>query len=89
KELLTEEEKRTNHILSEQRRRNVIRNGFQTLAELVPSLGVGTGMGKSKSVILTRTAEYIRTIEEQNRRLQETLSGLEVRVEEKRRAMYA
>ncbi|KAJ3416293.1 hypothetical protein HDV05_002233 [Chytridiales sp. JEL 0842] len=38
KELLTEEEKRANHILSEQKRRNLIRIGFQTLTELVPGL---------------------------------------------------
>ncbi|KAI8805623.1 hypothetical protein BJ742DRAFT_819463 [Cladochytrium replicatum] len=38
KDLLTEEEKRANHIASEQKRRNMIRTGFAQLVELVPGL---------------------------------------------------
>lgn len=38
KELLSEAEKRQNHILSEQKRRNTIRSGFREITELVPTL---------------------------------------------------
>ena len=38
RENLTEEQKRANHIQSEQKRRNLIRTGFDELCSLVPSL---------------------------------------------------
>ncbi|RKO91486.1 hypothetical protein BDK51DRAFT_6183, partial [Blyttiomyces helicus] len=38
KQLLTEEEKRANHIESEKKRRQNIRVGFDQLVEMVPSL---------------------------------------------------
>ncbi|KAJ3326696.1 hypothetical protein HDU76_012721, partial [Blyttiomyces sp. JEL0837] len=53
KELLTEEEKRANHIMSEQKRRNLIRNGFQALTDIVPGLKAtgasGPGSGNHMS----------------------------------------
>ncbi|RKO86231.1 hypothetical protein BDK51DRAFT_11900, partial [Blyttiomyces helicus] len=72
KEVLTEEEKRTNHIVSEQKRRNLIRTGFKGLTDLVPGLKGGAA-GSSKSVILMKTVEFIQALEEGNRGLAEEL----------------
>ncbi|KAI9283545.1 hypothetical protein BC943DRAFT_280808, partial [Umbelopsis sp. AD052] len=49
KELLTEEEKRANHIASEQKRRNTIRTGFKELTDIIPTL---KNINNSKSTIL-------------------------------------
>lgn len=56
RENLTEEQKRTNHILSEQKRRNLIRQGFDDLCALVPGL---RGGGFSKSAMLTEAANWL------------------------------
>ncbi|KAJ3095487.1 hypothetical protein HDU97_006885 [Phlyctochytrium planicorne] len=96
KELLTEEEKRANHISSEQKRRTMIRNGFSSLAGLVPGLRGGSSgdVGakeaaslSSKSVILSKTVEYIQQLESRNREMEERLTGLEQEFELKRGAM--
>ncbi|OXV10619.1 hypothetical protein Egran_01620 [Elaphomyces granulatus] len=54
---LTEEEKKSNHIASEQKRRAAIREGFDRLTELVPGL---EGQGRSESVVLNKTVEFMR-----------------------------
>ncbi|KAK1767193.1 helix-loop-helix DNA-binding protein [Phialemonium atrogriseum] len=54
---LTEEEKKQNHIASEQKRRQAIREGFDRLTELVPGL---EGQGRSEGVVLKRTVEFMR-----------------------------
>ncbi|KAI8843612.1 hypothetical protein BC829DRAFT_446227 [Chytridium lagenaria] len=78
KELLTEEEKRANHIQSEQKRRNLIRNGFQTLANLVPGLKTEQNASlSSKSIILGKTVEFVKYLERRNREMEEVLEGLE------------
>ncbi|KAK0543682.1 hypothetical protein OC845_005992 [Tilletia horrida] len=56
RELLTDSEKRQNHILSEQRRRNYIREGFKELVELLDlgraagAMGLGLGAAKGTGV---------------------------------------
>ncbi|EGF80012.1 hypothetical protein BATDEDRAFT_89214 [Batrachochytrium dendrobatidis JAM81] len=74
RDLLTEDEKRFNHVVSEQKRRNLIRIGFQTLVDLTPFLAntppVSTGPGNtggchSKSAILFKSADYIRELKAQ------------------------
>ncbi|KAI9281984.1 hypothetical protein BY458DRAFT_552745 [Sporodiniella umbellata] len=77
KELLTEDEKRANHISSEQKRRSMIRNGFKELTELVPGL---VNSNHSKSTILFKSAELIRRTEEKNKALQEKVDALKLRV---------
>ncbi|KAI8866225.1 hypothetical protein GQ42DRAFT_112176, partial [Ramicandelaber brevisporus] len=62
---MSEEEKRLNHIQAEQRRRNVIRNGFNELVLLVPSLRKIT----NKSTVLTHTADFIADMTEANNQL--------------------
>lgn len=50
-ELLTEAEKKANHIASEQKRRQNIRLGFDQLIEIVPSLSQGN---RSEALILQK-----------------------------------
>lgn len=54
-ELLTEEEKKANHIASEQKRRQNIRMGFDQLVEHVPTLNRGN---RSEAIILQK-CKYI------------------------------
>ncbi|OJJ45665.1 hypothetical protein ASPZODRAFT_159942 [Penicilliopsis zonata CBS 506.65] len=54
---LTEQEKKNNHIASEQKRRAAIREGFDRLTELVPGL---EGQGRSESIVLKKTVDFIR-----------------------------
>ncbi|RKF62505.1 putative mlx-interacting protein [Erysiphe neolycopersici] len=54
---LSEHEKKANHIASEQKRRQAIREGFDRLTELVPGL---EGQGRSESIVLKKTVDFIR-----------------------------
>lgn len=74
RENLTEEQKRTNHILSEQKRRNLIKQGFDDLCELVPEL---RGGGFSKSAMLLQAADYLDEVIKGNNMLQRQLSELQ------------
>ncbi|KAF8460265.1 hypothetical protein BDZ91DRAFT_684918 [Kalaharituber pfeilii] len=73
---LTEAEKRANHIHSEQKRRNQIKHGFDTLTEMVPDL---KGGGYSKSAVLQHAAVYVANLKVGNARLREILRELEER----------
>lgn len=73
RENLTEEQKRTNHILSEQKRRNLIKQGFDELCALVPDL---RGGGFSKSAMLIQAADYLEEILIGNNELRKQLSQL-------------
>lgn len=74
REQLTEAEKRANHIQSEQKRRNQIKFGFDTLTEMVPDL---KGGGYSKSAVLQHAAVYVETLVGGNATLRDLLKGLE------------
>ncbi|KAI9842754.1 MAG: hypothetical protein M1837_006937 [Sclerophora amabilis] len=67
---LTEAEKKQNHIASEQKRRAAIREGFDRLTELVPGL---TGQGRSESVVLHRSVEFMRAAVEERKKLIEEI----------------
>ncbi|KAB5549828.1 hypothetical protein GE09DRAFT_1127941 [Coniochaeta sp. 2T2.1] len=69
---LTEEEKKQNHIASEQKRRQAIREGFDRLCELVPGL---EGMGRSEGIVLQRTVEFMRAQLQERRELIERVEG--------------
>lgn len=73
RENLTEEQKRTNHILSEQKRRNLIRQGFDDLCSLVPGL---RGGGFSKSAMLTQAADWLEELLRGNELLQRQLADM-------------
>lgn len=64
---------------AEQKRRLAIREGFDRLADLVPGL---EGQGRSESVVLKKTVDYIRVQLEERRRLVEEAESLGVMVEE-------
>ncbi|KAK3394560.1 hypothetical protein B0H63DRAFT_444704 [Podospora didyma] len=68
---LTEEEKKANHILSEQKRRQAIREGFDKLANTVPGL---QGQGRSEGMVLQGTLKFIR---EQLERLEKNIMRME------------
>ncbi|KAF9887050.1 hypothetical protein FE257_010544 [Aspergillus nanangensis] len=70
---LTEQEKKSNHIASEQKRRAAIRDGFDRLTELVPGL---EGQGRSESIVLRKTVDFI---ELQIRERQELVAEIERR----------
>ncbi|CAK7212046.1 hypothetical protein SBRCBS47491_001332 [Sporothrix bragantina] len=66
---LTEREKKQNHIASEQKRRQAIREGFDRMTELVPGL---EGQGRSEGLVLQRTVEFMKkAIEERERLIRE------------------
>lgn len=70
---LTEQEKKNNHIASEQKRRAAIREGFDRLTELVPGL---EGQGRSESIVLRKTVDFMR---EQLRERQGLIEEIETR----------
>ncbi|KAG9248989.1 hypothetical protein BJ878DRAFT_411491 [Calycina marina] len=75
RENLTDEQKRENHIKSEQKRRLLIKDGFDELNNLVPAL---SGGGFSKSVVLTMTNEFLQDLVEGNQALRQQLARLQV-----------
>ena len=70
RENLSEEQKRSNHILSEQKRRNLIKRGFDDLHDLVPAIRNG---GLSKSGILTEAANFLEKLIADNTHYEELL----------------
>ncbi|EPS45039.1 hypothetical protein H072_1064 [Dactylellina haptotyla CBS 200.50] len=73
RENLSEAQKRENHIQSEQKRRNLIREGFDDLCNLVPEL---RGGGYSKSAILIHAANFLEQLDEGNKTLQRRIKQL-------------
>ncbi|KAB2581005.1 hypothetical protein BFW01_g6697 [Lasiodiplodia theobromae] len=65
---LTEEEKKNNHIASEQKRRQAIRQGFDRLASIVPGM---EGQGRSEAIVLDATVKYMREQYAEQQRLVE------------------
>ncbi len=76
RENLTEEQKRENHIKSEQKRRTLIREGFEDLGELVPGL---RGGGFSKSAVLIMAADWLEDLIRGNEELRNRLDQMEPR----------
>ncbi|QLI67402.1 uncharacterized protein G6M90_00g050120 [Metarhizium brunneum] len=76
RENLSEEQKRENHIRSEQKRRTLIKEGFDDLGELVPGL---KGGGFSKSTTLAMAAEWLDELLLGNKALAMQVSALEQR----------
>lgn len=70
---LTVEQKRSNHIRHEQKRRGLIRDGFNELTVLIPELQGGTW---SRSRILFKAAESLQTLIKSNEALQQELDTL-------------
>ncbi|PBP25880.1 hypothetical protein BUE80_DR003132 [Diplocarpon rosae] len=79
---LSEHEKKANHIASEQKRRQAIREGFDRLTELVPGL---EGLGRSESVVLKKTVDYMRAQLVERQRLIRRIEEMGGQVEEDKR----
>lgn len=77
RDLLTDDEKRVNHIASEQKRRNTIRMGFKEMTEIIPTL---KNINNSKSTILFKAVEYIKHLDKRNRSLKEKITSLQMRM---------
>ncbi|KAK4543915.1 hypothetical protein LTR36_004689 [Oleoguttula mirabilis] len=54
---LTDQQKKQNHIVSEQKRREAIRRGFDRLSQIVPGM---EGQGRSEALVLAATVEYLK-----------------------------
>ncbi|KAK3321185.1 hypothetical protein B0T19DRAFT_478337 [Cercophora scortea] len=67
RENLSEEQKRTNHIRSEQKRRGLIADGYASLTQLVPCLKENNF---SKSQMLNSAADYLAKLKEGNQVLE-------------------
>ncbi|CAK1357517.1 hypothetical protein CB0940_07752 [Cercospora beticola] len=59
KSRLTEEQKKRNHIESEKKRREAIRNGFDRLSTIVPGM---QGQARSEAIVLAATVDYMRSM---------------------------
>ncbi|KAK4111177.1 hypothetical protein N656DRAFT_681887, partial [Canariomyces notabilis] len=66
---LTDEQKRENHIRSEQKRRDLIKDHFNDLGAIVPALKSG---GYSKAVMLNLSADWLVEVMAGNQRLMES-----------------
>ena len=53
---LTDAEKKSNHLASEQKRRVAIREGFDRLCRVVPNM---EGQGRSEAVVLQATVKFM------------------------------
>lgn len=69
---LTEEQKRQNHISSEQKRRQAIRDGFDKLCSIVPNL---EGHGRSEGHVLNVSVAYLLEQLDERRRLVEEVEA--------------
>lgn len=74
-ETLTPAEKKANHIQSEQKRRQVIREAFDELTSIVP--GLTQAQSKSEAVVLKRTVDYIAEQKAEKEKLTKELEALE------------
>ncbi|POS70624.1 hypothetical protein DHEL01_v210980 [Diaporthe helianthi] len=69
---LTEEQKRQNHISSEQKRRQAIRDGFDKMASIVPGL---EGQGRSEGHVLNVSVQFIVERIQERRQLIEQIEA--------------
>jgi len=83
---LTEQEKKNNHIASEQKRRAAIREGFDRLTELVPGL---EGQGRSESVVLKKTVEFMRLKLQERRELIAEIERVGGRIDDSLRILWS
>lgn len=74
-ELLSEDQKRANHIASEQKRRANIRVGFEKLVDIVPTLSSGH---RSEALILQKSVEHLRLLVESKTKLKEKARELQL-----------
>ena len=74
---LSEQEKKNNHIASEQKRREAIRAGFDRLADIVPGM---EGQGRSEATVLQATVQYTKEQINERKRLLDTAKRMGIDV---------
>ncbi|KAI9273853.1 hypothetical protein EDC94DRAFT_592942 [Helicostylum pulchrum] len=74
-ELLTDRQKKANHIASEQKRRANIRIGFEKLVDVVPTLSSGH---RSESLILQKSVDHLRQLVDSKTKLKERARELQL-----------
>ncbi|CEG63915.1 Putative Heteromeric Ino2p/Ino4p transcription factor [Rhizopus microsporus] len=74
-ELLSEEQKKANHIASEQKRRANIRIGFEQLVHVVPALDT---THRSEAIILQKSVEYIKRLIDDKNKLKDKVRQLQL-----------
>ncbi|CAO3607732.1 unnamed protein product [Cunninghamella blakesleeana] len=74
-ELLSEAQKKANHIASEQKRRANIRIGFDQLVDIVPTL---SHCHRSESLILQKSYDYIQQLIDTKANLKERVRELQI-----------
>ncbi len=79
--VLYKERRRVCHINAEQKRRCNIKNGFDTLRNLLPSLSSNTNTKVSKAAMLQKAAEYIRQLESEKYDQEKEYEALKQKVE--------
>ncbi|KAL8819878.1 MAG: hypothetical protein Q9191_007639, partial [Dirinaria sp. TL-2023a] len=70
---LTEEQKKTNHIISEQKRRDLIAQGYEGIRQLVPAL---RDVKHSKGAMLESAADWLQDIVQTNEFLSAQLAAM-------------
>ena len=82
---LTDDQKKTNHITSEQNRRNYLRSQFDRLSETVP----GTkGKARSEALVLEKLVEYGNAQLEEGRKMIEEIESHGGSVDAETKAKY-
>ena len=82
---LTDQQKKTNHITSEQNRRNFLRQQFDRLSEIVP----GTqGKARSEAVVLEKLVNYGHSQIEEGQRMIEEIEKMGGAVDPETRAKF-
>lgn len=74
RENLTDEQRRSNHIHSEQKRRNAIKDGYDELIGFVPGLRAG---GFSRSASMTQAVDWLKELMNSNAQLRVQLDMLQ------------
>ncbi|XP_063983770.1 carbohydrate-responsive element-binding protein isoform X1 [Diachasmimorpha longicaudata] len=75
------EQRRVGHIHAEQKRRYNIKNGFDTLHNLIPQLSQNSNTKLSKAAMLQKGAEYIRQLRNERTQIKEEMENLRQQIE--------
>ncbi|XP_022238060.1 MLX-interacting protein-like isoform X2 [Limulus polyphemus] len=82
KKIKYKEHRRVCHINAEQKRRGNIKNGFDALRHLLPSISQHPNSKVSKAVMLQKVGEYICTLKAERQQQQEEVELLKEQIQE-------
>ncbi|XP_023319397.1 carbohydrate-responsive element-binding protein [Trichogramma pretiosum] len=75
------EQRRVGHIHAEQKRRCNIKNGFDTLYNLIPQLNSNPNTKMSKAAMLQKGADYIRTLRSERHIIRTEVNDMKLKLE--------